>query len=808
MKCIIGVLCISTLLCPNFAVLVQGSEYADVEMQDEIEGDARQNNSEDVEEPYSGEGVAENGELGMPTGASVATGGNLILKIEWTVGTTVGVSPEKVRYLIYRSDSYDGEYEKIGYTPFNTTYYYDGGGATALEEGKTYYYKIQAYAPEEGLSSNLFYFEPCSGVAVRQEVLENEFYTEDQMVAYLRNGLIERKDEIEFSFWVSEYVSGYHKTLYEKAAEEQEDLSSDSSAGDYFQYHIRNFDAELEDLRIEQNGLKKYKLVYWPEYYTTANEELQVNNEVERLIESGLQVTENSSDIEKVKAVYDYLASNSTYDLSYRNEAARCSAYDVLINHKAVCQGFANASYKLLRELGIMNRIVKGEVYYNGEWREHAWNLVYIDGFWYHFDVTTEVHFFEEYGYVSYKWFLKNDRDLGDDFRKDPEEFNSDFENSHLTGPTSIIVSISEVPVLTAEAISSTTIALSWNKVIRATGYELYRATSEEGQYELIKDIPGRETADKNIERGIIYYYKVRAYEETNGEKIYSAFSEIKPAIALETPVLSSTSFSMEAEGVKIKWKETQGAEGYVLYRSSNDNKNYIKITDELSQSQYLDTDIEPETVYYYKIQPYYILGENITYGSFSNEKSVQTNIQMTTPKLSPSSGVTMKISWDKMPGMTAYSIYRAQDIDGEYQYLKTTTGESTSDTDLTAGTRYYYKLAAYKEVNGKKEYILLSDPIAAVTLATPKIGSVEASEKGCILTWSKASGADRYNIYRSESRSASYEYVASVVGGTLSYEDTGIKDSKTYYYKVRAYKRVDRIVYYGQYSQEKSIEK
>ena len=741
-------------------------------------------------------------ELGIPTDITITSGGNLVLKIEWKPGEIVGTTADQVRYLVYRSDTYEGEYKNIGYTPYNTNFYYDGGGENALEAGKTYYYKIQAYAPENGgASSNLYECEPGNGVALEESIGSNEFFTQEDMIAHLRAGLKAREEEIEMLLWVPEYISGYHKVLYEKAVEEKEDLSADSSLGDYFSFHILNYDADLQDMRIQQNGLKKYRLVYWPQYYTTKEEEDLVEEEVQRLVDGGLEINSSATDIEKVEAVYRYLAANSTYDLSLRNGEERCSAYDALIQHKAVCQGFANASYKLLRELGIMNRIVTGEVYYDNAWRVHAWNLVLIDGAWYHLDATTEVHFVEQYGYVSYKWFLKNDRDLGNIFRKDAENFNEEFETAHPTGAESILIPLQDIPSLTAEGISSTTIKVGWNKVLRATGYELYRADQIDGEYILIKDIPGYETADKDITKGKKYYYKVRAYEQINDKKVYSEFSEVQSAIALETPILSSTSFTMKPDSIELDWQESAGADGYDVYRSEKNNENYSKIAEEIQDSAYADYNVSEETKYYYKVQPYYKSGEKLVYGSYSNEKYVTTEKRMIKPDAVPSSGVTVKISWEKIDGVNAYEIYRSNSANGEYKYIKTTTGTSTSDTNLTAGQRYYYKITAYKEMNGIKRYLLFSNEAAVVALATPTLSELTTTETGILLNWTKASGADRYNVYRSDSKGGDYKYIESVLGGQLTYEDKDVEEGKTYYYKIRAYKRVDGVVYYGGYS-------
>ena len=56
----------------------------------------------------------------------------------------------------------------------------------------------------------------------------------------------------------------------------------------------------------------------------------------------------------------------------------------VLKEHKGVCQGYALLALKMLRELGIETLYVVGEV----NTGPHAWNLVKVDGEWYHLDTT------------------------------------------------------------------------------------------------------------------------------------------------------------------------------------------------------------------------------------------------------------------------------------------------------------------------------------------------------------------------------------------------------------------------------------
>lgn len=68
-----------------------------------------------------------------------------------------------------------------------------------------------------------------------------------------------------------------------------------------------------------------------------------------------------------------------------------------------------------------------------------------------------------------------------------------------------------------------------------------------------------------------------------------------------------------------------------------------------------------------------------------------------------------------------------------------------------------------------------------------------KTNKKVCVsvnLRWKSQNGADGYVIYRSTSKYGKYRQISDVKSnGILAYSDSTVKDSKVYYYKVRAYK-------------------
>ncbi|MBO4926834.1 MAG: hypothetical protein J5379_01095 [Clostridiales bacterium] len=254
--------------------------------------------------------------------------------------------------------------------------------------------------------------------------------------------------------------------------------------------------------------------------------------------------------------------------------------------------------------------------------------------------------------------------------------------------------------------------------------------------------------------------------------------------------------------GIQVRWGSVAGFTSYNVYRSSSQSGTYSYLGSVTGgTTRYTDKTAQGGKTYYYKVRPYFKADGKTIYAAWSDAKKV-TVLADTKLTAEPKNGVTMKLSWTAVSGADSYEIYRATSAGGPYTYVKATTGTSTSDTGLTAGTRYYYMVRAKRTVNGQVQYSKYNAAVA-VALATPSMESATfKSGKGVTLTWTKASGADRYNVYKYNTSTGKYDYVTSVLGGTLTYTDASGK--KGDYYKVRAYKRVDGVVYYGGWSNAK----
>lgn len=124
-----------------------------------------------------------------------------------------------------------------------------------------------------------------------------------------------------------------------------------------------------------------------------------------------LAVTGEMEEIEKIKAVHDYIVLNTAYDTTY----TRRSIEDTLLFGSAVCQGYAETMKLFLDALGIENQLIYG----TGGGENHVWNLVCLDGSWYHLDATWDDPLDQmgrdTPGYVRYEYFMLSDAAMGKD---------------------------------------------------------------------------------------------------------------------------------------------------------------------------------------------------------------------------------------------------------------------------------------------------------------------------------------------------------------------------------------------------------
>lgn len=127
-------------------------------------------------------------------------------------------------------------------------------------------------------------------------------------------------------------------------------------------------------------------------------------------------ITGDMTDYEKCAAIYGYLSGNVQYSTELLNALNTSysfdrgiTAYGAMVDNLTICQGYADAFDMLTSMLG-MNCC---QIYGLDGSAPHNWNMIQLDGNWYHVDCTRGAAFGGADGTVSWAYLFSSDAQLG-----------------------------------------------------------------------------------------------------------------------------------------------------------------------------------------------------------------------------------------------------------------------------------------------------------------------------------------------------------------------------------------------------------
>ena len=344
-------------------------------------------------------------------------------------------------------------------------------------------------------------------------------------------------------------------------------------------------------------------------------------------------------------------------------------------------------------------------------------------------------------------------------------------------------------PTVTAGTDSQGRPTLKWNAVTGAAKYEVYRSYSENGPYTKYSTVTGTSyTNTSYLENGTTYYYRVRALNSSGVAGAYSSVVYVTYKQTLPAPTVTGGN---DAQGrPTLKWNAVTGAAKYEVYRARSRSGEYIKYSTVTGTSYTNTSYIEDGNTYYYKVRA---LGANGTAGAWSSIVSVTYRAASTGTLSAPTvTGSTDSqgrptLKWNAVSGAAKYEIYRSYSRDGSYSKYSTQTSTAyTNSSYLTSGTTYYYKVRALKSDGTAGPYSAVVSVTCRLKLSAPTVTGGNDNQGRPTLKWNAVTGAAKYEVYRSTSRSGTYTKYSTQT--STSYTNSSyLTSGNTYYYKVRA---------------------
>lgn len=206
--------------------------------------------------------------------------------------------------------------------------------------------------------------------------------------AYLKTKMLNRTRGVNFTMYSKK--SDWQEALFDvilSACSAEDDTAP--NAGDYLRWHFYRFESSIplsEMITRSAGGGYYYHFKGIFTYMSTASQESVLGNRINSVLTS-LKINQMDNEYEIIRAIYEYVTRHVSYDYARLNDKTylgKYSAYNALCQGNAICQGYANLIYRMMREAGLSVRFIGG--YSQGE--GHAWNIVRINGKYYNLDST------------------------------------------------------------------------------------------------------------------------------------------------------------------------------------------------------------------------------------------------------------------------------------------------------------------------------------------------------------------------------------------------------------------------------------
>ena len=346
---------------------------------------------------------------------------------------------------------------------------------------------------------------------------------------------------------------------------------------------------------------------------------------------------------------------------------------------------------------------------------------------------------------------------------------------------------------------------LTWSAVSGATSYRVYRSESRGTGYSLLGTTTSTSYVNTGAAVGKTYYYRVKAVNSAGTSAYSNIVSGTARTPAPAAPVLKGGTSSASGKP-QLTWAAVDGAAKYDVYRSNSADGTFSKVGS-TDKTTYVNTGAVQGVTYFYKIRAVGASGAS----GFSNTVAIHVAGVVKAPAAVVLSGIKadaagITVTWKTTANADTYNVLRRDASNTAWKVIaRGVSGTSYKDTTVARGVMYSYTVqgvAADGVTTGPYDTTGKSAKVTASASTTPGYVTmkdarrVTIGEKGILLTWTTATNAKTYNVYRAANPPKSGDTLRPVPAskwvlvakkvGALSWKDTTGTSGTTYAYMVR----------------------
>jgi fibronectin type 3 domain-containing protein len=295
------------------------------------------------------------------------------------------------------------------------------------------------------------------------------------------------------------------------------------------------------------------------------------------------------------------------------------------------------------------------------------------------------------------------------------------------------------------------------------------------GPYSAIGTSASTTYSDTGLTAATQYYYVVNA---TNAGTTGANSTEATATTPAAVPT-NLTATATSGTQISLIWSVSPGATGYNVLRGLVHGGPYTQIGTTTAAS-YNDSGLMPNTAYYYVVQ-----ATISTKASGDSAEATATTLAPVPASLVADtvSATQINLTWTGCTAAISYTVERGTAHLGPYLPIATPATPGYTDTNVSAGTTYFYVVNATTPTGttaNSNEASATTFPVAPTNLAAAAVSSTQVD-----LTWTASPSALGYQVYRGTVTGGPYKLVGS--SNTTVYNDTSTSPAATYYYVVTA---------------------
>lgn len=247
-----------------------------------------------------------------------------------------------------------------------------------------------------------------------------------------------------------------------------------------------------------------------------------------------------------------------------------------------------------------------------------------------------------------------------------------------------------------------TSTVLTWKSVKGATYYRVYIYSSG---WKLLEETEECTYTVTDLKASKKYRFAVKAcYKDETGSVMapsYVSLSTITRPSNLKT--LSAT---VTSNSVTLKWNKAEGATGYRVFLYNNTTKKWDVAVRSTHKTSAVIKGLESAKTYKYAVRPYYNSGEGIIWSAKYLTKTVTAKLKTPTIMAARSSAKErVTLSWSKSSLADGYQIWVSESKSGGYKKISNYKIRSLYLYNYESGETYYFKVRAYKKIDGGYVY-------------------------------------------------------------------------------------------------------